>query len=166
MGVFGMNDAQPSTACAMTRDNAGLITSVEPSIVEVLGWQPADLVGEPSTTFVHPEDQGSAISAWFEMLAAPGSVMTWPGRYRTCEGAWQWVDTVNTNRLDDPNNPVIATVMSRVTGQQVSVAETLRAREQLITRLADALPVGLFQLDARRRITFTNDRLHATIDTP
>src|SRR3954471_7527675 len=110
MGVSGMNEAQPSTGCAMTRDNAGLITSVDPLVAEVLGWQPADLVGQPSTTFVHPEDQGSAISAWFDMLAAPGSVMTWRGRYRTRQGAWQWVDTVNTNRLDDLSDPVIATV--------------------------------------------------------
>ena len=38
--------------------------------------------------------------------------------------------------------------------------EELRAREQLLDRLAEAVPVGLFQVDADRHIVYTNDRLH------
>jgi diguanylate cyclase (GGDEF)-like protein/PAS domain S-box-containing protein len=39
----------------------------------------------------------------------------------------------------------------------------LRAREQLLSRLSDALPVGVFQIDVSGHVTFTNDRLHAIV---
>ena len=38
--------------------------------------------------------------------------------------------------------------------------------KQLISRLSDSLPAGLFQIDLRRHLTFTNDRLHVIIQTP
>jgi diguanylate cyclase (GGDEF)-like protein len=56
--------------------------------------------------------------------------------------------------------------MTRVTVEQVGIEEVLRARTQLLSRLSDALPVGLVQIDASRVITFTNDRLHAIIGAP
>ena len=53
-----------------------------------------------------------------------------------------------------------------VTVEQVGIEEELRSRKQLISRLSDSLPVGLFQIDLRRHLTFTNDRLHVIIQTP
>jgi diguanylate cyclase (GGDEF)-like protein/PAS domain S-box-containing protein len=48
--------------------------------------------------------------------------------------------------------------MRRVT-DQVSVAEQLRARDQLLSQLSDAMPVGMFQIGNNRAITFSNERL-------
>ena len=154
-------DRQPG--CRLTRDEAAVITAVDDAIVDLLGWAPEDLVGSPSTEFIHPEDQGSAVSAWFEMVKAPGSTKRWRGRYRTADGGWRWVEAENTNHLADPAEPVVVTVMRPITVERVSMEEELRAREQLLTRLSDAIPVGLFQIDAQRRVTFTNDRLHAIL---
>jgi diguanylate cyclase (GGDEF)-like protein/PAS domain S-box-containing protein len=148
---------------AFTRDAAALITAVDSSMVEVLGWRPDQLVGRASTGFIHPEDQASAVAAWFAMLSAPGDTRTWRGRYQAVDGSWKWVETVNVNRLDDPGRPEVSSTMTLVTVEQVSVEEELRAREQLISRLSDALPVGLFQIDAERRVTFTNDRFHTIV---
>ena len=55
--------------------------------------------------------------------------------------------TVNVNRLDDADNPMVWSTMTLITVDQVSIEEELRAREQLLSRLSDALPVGLFQMD-------------------
>jgi len=155
----------PASAC-FTRDAAALITSVDEAMVEVLGWRPDQLVGRASTDFIHPEDQPSAIGAWFSMLTAPGDTRVWRGRYQNAEGAWKWVETVNVNRLDDPDHPVVASTMALITVEQVSAEEELRARKQLLSRLSDALPVGLFQIDTKLRITFTNDRFHAIVGCP
>jgi diguanylate cyclase (GGDEF)-like protein len=48
----------------------------------------------------------------------------------------------------------------------VGIEEELRARKQLLSRLSDALPVGLVQIDVNRAITFTNDQLHAIVGVP
>jgi diguanylate cyclase (GGDEF)-like protein len=150
--------ARPS--CRLTRNEVGLITSVEASVVEVMGWRPDQLVGLPSTDLIHPDDQASAVAAWVEMIAAPGTTKGWRGRYRTAAGDWQWVESLNTNRLGDADNPMVLSVLSRIAVTEMSVEEELRARKQIISRLADALPVGIFQIDSSLRITFTNDRLH------
>jgi diguanylate cyclase (GGDEF)-like protein/PAS domain S-box-containing protein len=147
----------------IVRDAAAMIISVGEEIVDVLGWLPSEFIGHPSTDFVHPEDQPTAVAAWFEMIEAPGETRTWQGRYRTADGAWTWVECVNTSKLDDPTNPVVMTKMRHVAVDQVSVAEELRARKQLLSRLSDAMPIGMFEIDNDRTITFTNDRLHTIL---
>ena len=56
--------------------------------------------------------------------------------------------------------------MTRIAVDQVSAEEELRARTQLLSRLSDALPVGLFQIDAERKVTFTNDQLYTITGCP
>ena len=100
------------------------------------------------------------------MINTPGSTRTWRGRYRTLEGEWRWIEAVNTNRLDDPDNPGVFTLMQPARADAVSVQEELRAREELLARLSDALPVGIFQVDAERRVLSTNGRLHQILCAP
>jgi len=144
----------------MTRDANGVIISVGDEITDVLGWPPEEFLGHPSTEFIHPEDQASAVATWFEMIDAPGQARAWQGRYRTSDGAWRWVECVNVNKLDDPENPIVLTTMRRVAVDQVSLAEELRVRKQLFSQLSDAMPVGMFQIDTNENITFANDRLY------
>ena len=147
----------------IVRDAASMIISVGEEITTVLGWLPDEFVGHPSTDFVHPEDQPTAVAAWFEMIDRPGEACTWQGRYRTSDGAWKWVECVNVSMLEDPVNPVVMTTMRHVAVDQVNVAEELRARKQLLSRLSDAMPIGMFQIDADKNVTFTNDRLHTIL---
>jgi diguanylate cyclase (GGDEF)-like protein/PAS domain S-box-containing protein len=145
----------------MTRDAVGVITSVDATIVEMLGWRPEQWIGSKSTTFLHPEDQASGIATWLDMITSPGTTRVWRGRYQTADGEWAWVETVN--RLEESDTPVVVTTMTRVTVDQVSTEEELRAREQLLSRLSDALPVGLFEIDVTGHVRFTNDRLHSIL---
>jgi diguanylate cyclase (GGDEF)-like protein/PAS domain S-box-containing protein len=149
----------------MIRNSFAVIVSVDDHITNVLGWEAEQLVGHPSTEFVHPEDQPAALATWFEMLERPHETHTWRGRYRTPEGRWRWVECVNVNRLDEADNPIVLTTMRRVT-DQLSVAEQLRERTQLLNQLSDAMPVGMFQFDTDGSITFTNERLHSILGHP
>jgi diguanylate cyclase (GGDEF)-like protein/PAS domain S-box-containing protein len=163
--VLGNGERADSTPVVLTRNAWGIITYVDEGIIDMLGWMPEQLVGLPSTKFLHPEDQPSGIAAWMEMITEPGSIMVWRGRYRTADGSWTWVETVNENHLDDPEE-VVRTSMTYVTVEQVGIEEELRARKQLLNQLSDALPVGLVQIDANRTINFTNDKLHAIVGAP
>jgi diguanylate cyclase (GGDEF)-like protein/PAS domain S-box-containing protein len=146
--------------CSVIRNEAGVITSIDDSITEILGWRPEQIMGSPSTVFIHPDDQADAIGAWFAMIGTPGSTRTFRGRYRTADGGWRWIDCENTNYLDDPDNPHVFTVIRPSEAGELSLAEQVRAREELIIRLTDALPVGVFQVDRDRLVLFTNGRLH------
>jgi diguanylate cyclase (GGDEF)-like protein/PAS domain S-box-containing protein len=148
----------------MTRNSFGVITAVDETMVELLGWKPSQLIGLPSIQLIHPEDESSAVSTWIAMMSAPGMPRLWRGRYQTAGGTWQWVESVN--RMEDSDEPVVHTSLTRVAVEQVSVEEELRARTQMLSRLSDALPAGLFEIDAARQIRFTNDRLHLIVGTP
>jgi diguanylate cyclase (GGDEF)-like protein/PAS domain S-box-containing protein len=145
----------------MTRDATGLMTSVGGEIFELLGWRPEQMVGFPSTKFIHTADQPGAVAAWLDMIAAPGCTRTWRGRYQTARGAWKWVET--ENRFDDVDIPTVLTTMSEVNSQEVSLEEQFLAREQLLSQLSDALPVGVFQVDLQEHITLTNKSFHLIV---
>jgi PAS domain S-box-containing protein len=154
-----IGEGHGAVSVTVGRDAAGVIISVGTEMPDVLGWRPEELIGRPSTDFIHLEDQASAITAWFAMLDTGGDVGVWQGRYRSSDGSWRWIESTNVNRLNDETDPIVISVLKRVTVEKVSLTETLRAREQLLTRLSDVLPIGVFQIDAMRTVTFTNDQL-------
>jgi len=45
----------------------------------------------------------------------------------------------------------------------MAAQEALRAREQLLHRLAEAVPIGLLQVDRKRRVLYTNERFGALV---
>lgn len=149
----------------LLRDVSAFISSVEGDIEGMLGWSEDDLVGSPSTELIHPQDQASAVATWMEMISAPGETFRWRGRYRAADGHWVWVESENTNLLDDAGVAAVVTVLREVEAGDLSIEEQLRAREQLLDRLADALPVGLIQFDASRSVVFTNQRLEDILGT-
>jgi diguanylate cyclase (GGDEF)-like protein/PAS domain S-box-containing protein len=171
--MAGLASREATSTAEMFRDSTGTIVRVEDSITMLLGWRPEDLIGKTSLDLVHPQDEVGAVRAWIEMLESPGSTVVWRGRYLSASGAWTWIETRNTNQLDDPRDGVVATVMAAADAAPLSIEEQLLAREQLFSQLAEALPVGLVQFDARRNVTFTNAQLQAflrsgvevTIDT-
>jgi diguanylate cyclase (GGDEF)-like protein/PAS domain S-box-containing protein len=164
--VAGDSVEQTDVVCRLTRDTLGLITYADDTIRSILGWRPEQIIGWGSIDLVHPDDQPAALAAWFEMMANPGCTRSWRGRYRAADGRWRWVQTLNSNHLNDPDHPSVETLMSPAKPSYVGVEEELRAREQLLRRLAEALPVGVFQLDRNGQVTFTNDRFEEILGVP
>jgi diguanylate cyclase (GGDEF)-like protein/PAS domain S-box-containing protein len=145
----------------MKRNIVGVISQVDDSVTQLLGWKPDQMIGFSSTKFIHPDDQPGAVAAWVKMLDSPDGVGLWRGRYQSAYGSWVWVETAN--RFEDSDDPIVSTSMTSVTVEQVSLEETLYARGQLLSRLSDALPVGVFQVNLAGSVTFTNDRLHLIV---
>ena len=148
----------------MTRDAVGVITSVDDGIFGLLGWRSEQLVGSPSTEFIHPADQSSAVAAWMDMIRSPGRTRNWRGRYQTAGGTWRWVET--ENRFDDADVPTVFSSMREVSPQEASLEEQFLAREQILSQLSDALPVGVFQVDLQEHITLTNKSFHLIVGVP
>ena len=138
MDVVPPDDEARAPICRLVRNETGVITAADDSVLTVLGWRPDQLVGLPSTSLIHPNDQASAVGAWFAMINAQGSTHIWHGRYRTGDGNWVSVEAENSNRLDDPDSPAVHTVMRASSDVPISLVEELRSREELMNRLADA----------------------------
>jgi diguanylate cyclase (GGDEF)-like protein len=159
--VDGTGSGSPHLMVHMVRNAVAVVASVDESVVDLLGWRPEEWVGVSSTKFIHPDDQAGAVAAWVRMLESTDGAGVWRGRYQSAHGTWVWVETVN--HYGGTDNPIVTTEMTAVTVEQISLEETLYARGQLLSRLSDALPVGVFQVNLAGSVMFTNDRLHAIV---
>ena len=68
----------------------GVLERVNSASMAILGWRPEEMIGQPYTNFVHPDDAGLSEEA--ARLATGGITIEFRNRYRTPEGAWRWLE--------------------------------------------------------------------------
>jgi diguanylate cyclase (GGDEF)-like protein/PAS domain S-box-containing protein len=139
----------------ISKDDSGFIVKIDSAVTQILGWRPEEMEGRRSIDFIHPDDQALAIDNWMEMLVAPGIGRRVRLRHRRHDDTWIWFEVTNNNLLEDPDHRCVVSEM-------VEIAEEM-AREQLLERLAETVPVGLLQIDADRQVVYTNSQLHTIL---
>lgn len=139
--------------------------AADPGLVRVLGWTLEDLQNGRSVDFIHPDDHELAIDNWLTMRASGTDGQRVRLRHLHKDGHYVWVEIVNQNHLDDPDDPHVLAQMIDIT-EEMAAQEALREREQLLNRLAEALPSGLLHIHADRTIAYTNERLHEIVGVP
>ncbi len=155
-------DVMPKTG-RVDKDDLAIIRYVDGRICRILGYEPSDLIGKRSLGLIHPEDQQRALGAWRDMLASPGLTTRVRARHLHGDGSWIWMELTNNNLLAEPERRVVTEMID--ISEEMSAVETLRQREQLLTRLAEALPTGVLHVDRRRNVRYSNSRLHRLLGT-
>jgi diguanylate cyclase (GGDEF)-like protein/PAS domain S-box-containing protein len=146
------------------KDRFGVVLHIDDALVRILGWTAAEMVGRRSLEIVHPDDHGLAISAWMEMLAAPvGDDRRARLRHHHADGSWVWIEVTNRNLLDDPAHGCVIAEMLDISDEMAAL-EALRANEQMLRRLTEALPFGVLQINLDRRIVYRNERIDGILD--
>lgn len=82
------------------------ISWVSPSVTEVLGWEPQEMLGTSPGQWIHPDDMVAMREAQTSLLeqgAARGVVEV---RYRTKAGDWRWMRGIGRIQFDEAGNPV------------------------------------------------------------
>jgi len=144
------------------KNELAIIASVDEATTRMLGWPPEEMVGRRSLDFIHPDDQERAIENWMDMLSRPGLSARVRLRHACHDGSWQWLEVTNANLLDDPEHGYVLAEMLDIS-DEMAAQEALRAREELLLRLAEAVPIGLLQVDTERRVVYRNERLTAIV---
>jgi diguanylate cyclase (GGDEF)-like protein/PAS domain S-box-containing protein len=158
--LAGHPPVMPKTG-RIDKDQSAVICSADDRICQILGFRPEDLVGRRSLEFIHPDDQDSAVEAWMEMLASPGAATRLRTRHLRHDGSWVWMELTNTNLLGQPDSRVVTEMLD--ISDEMAALETLRQREQLLGRLAEALPSGVLHVDRHGKVIYANARLHRVI---
>jgi diguanylate cyclase (GGDEF)-like protein/PAS domain S-box-containing protein len=141
------------------KDDRSFIIKVDQAITEILGWSAEEMVGRRSLDFIHPDDHPLAIDNWVQMQAVSGMGRRVRLRHRHRDKSWVWFEVTNHNLLDDPDQRCVISEMVDISDEMIA-QEALRAREEVLARLAETIPLGLLQTDANGGVTYTNDRLH------
>ncbi|MGZ8514335.1 MAG: diguanylate cyclase domain-containing protein [Candidatus Limnocylindrales bacterium] len=151
--------ARPPRVARVRKNELAVFSEIDAATTALLGWTSDEMVDRRSLEFIHPDDGDRAIASWMQMLSEPARPQ--PGvrmRHRHKNGSWVWFEVTNQNHLDDPAGAHVLAEMVDIS-DEMAAHEALQAREQLLHRLAEALPIGVFEVLADGRVTYTNERL-------
>ncbi len=140
-----------------TKSESGIVLEIDDATTQMLGWTSEQMVGQSSLVLVHPDDHDRALGSWLEMMAHPGSTVRSRVRYQHADGRWIWLELTNTNLVDDVAFGAVVCECLDLT-DEMAAHEALRAREELLDRIAETIPLGLLQYDHERRIVYANER--------
>lgn len=144
------------------KNDIAVFIGVDDAVTDILGWEPSEMVGRASLDLIHPEDQTRAIEHWMELLSSPRSQHRVRLRHRHANGGWVWLELANVNLLDDPDHECVETEAVDIS-DEMAAHEAVRARERLLHRIAETMPLGLLHVDAQRRVIYSNERLHQIV---
>jgi PAS domain S-box-containing protein len=142
----------------MRKNDVAVVTACDDSVLNILGMSEDELVGRRSLEFVHPDDHQRAIANWMDLLGRPGATRRVRLRHRRADGGWTWFEVTNHNLINDTEHGYVLAEMIDIS-EEMAATEALRAGEELLRRLTEALPLGVVQFDAAGRVIYRNDRL-------
>ena len=136
-------------------DSGGRALSIDPTSARLLGWTADALSARASIDLIHVDDRIPALGSWGGMMSQPGASDRTRCRLLRGDDTYLWVEITWENHLNDPGDNSVHIEALDISGE-MAAADELRARERLLHRLAEALPVGVLQIDAEQNIVYAN----------
>ncbi|MBI5881956.1 MAG: PAS domain S-box protein [Elusimicrobia bacterium] len=118
-------------------DDQGRILAQSPSLKEVLGYEPGELVGSSAFDLVHPEDLAAAREVLSRILAEPGRTHSTTLRVRHKSGQWRLVKSSSLALPDEAGQGAVVTHTHDLTERARSLAET-RLQESIARVVLEA----------------------------
>lgn len=136
-------------------DGEGRISLVNQRALDVLGYEPDDVLGRSIFDYVHPDDLAYMAWSWEKRQNHPGELgILVHARGRNADGSWRPVEILGLSLLDDPAVGGMVMSMRELRGDDAITESPARLRS-LIDRTSDVLLL----LDADGAIRFANRRL-------
>lgn len=136
-------------------DELGIILRTEGDVEHVFGLTASEVEGDAVTDYLHPDDLGSAVAMWLEVLSSPDTTRTIQQRILRPDGSTCWIQSTVMNRLASGSSVLS---VSHDIGPQRAQQLTLAASEQELRFLTDEVPVGVFRGLSSGPLTFRNGR--------
>lgn len=132
-------------------DAAGTIHYESPSITNILGYDPTELLGKNAFTLVHPEDYARVFSVFLKSLEKENAVEKVELRFRHKDGSWRHMESCARNLLHD----------SHVRGIVVSsrdISERRHSENQILlqSQALNAASNGIVITDVQGTILWVN----------
>ncbi len=151
--------------CTMLLEETSIIVATSAATTGMLGWEPEELVGQPTLEFVHPEDHIRAIDSWMATLTTPGLAHRMRCRYQHKNGTWLWIEVTMVVLDSVGEEGMVRSELVNIS-EEMSAHDALRSRERLLHQLTEALPSGVVQVDRNGRIVYKNDRVEQIVGHP
>ena len=140
----------PSLLCIASLD--GYFKRLNPGFATVLGYDMAELLARPFTSFIHPADR-AATQAEVKRLAAGELTLAFENRYRCKDGRYRWFSWNATASLEEQ---IIYAVAQDVT-ERKQLENDLRQERNFIAAVLNTVGALVIVLDqAGRVVSFNN----------
>ena len=126
-------------AIIVETDDQGRFTYVSPTITEVLGYAPGELLNRGGLRAIHEEDRGVVVDLFRKLLASgQGTKLVHRARHQECHWVWL-VTTLSSYRTTD--GPTYTVALARDVTELRRAEEALRESEARYRTLAEKASV-------------------------
>ncbi|MCC2669200.1 MAG: hypothetical protein K0Q72_1671, partial [Armatimonadetes bacterium] len=158
-------------ACVVL-DREGTIVYASPACEPMGGRSASEYIGQRMHAWIHPDDLSASAGHWAELIARPGGVSLGLARFRRADGSWRYVESTNTNLLDDPDvRGVVANfrdVTERVEAeeQRRQIADELAHASSLLHAVANHTTDAIFVKDRAGKYLLFNQAAARFVGRP
>lgn len=152
-----------SPAATGVLDEGGTFEYVSPSIEQITGHAPRELIGDSAFEYVHEADRDRIVTEFGRCLEDPEYRPTVEYRFEHETGGWRHLETTGVNRLDDPAVEGFI-VNTRDVTQRKRTEKRLRRERDLTDRVLEVTPTPLLVFDSEGVIRRANDRAAEVFD--
>jgi PAS domain S-box-containing protein len=139
-------------------DDMGRICYASPSYRRVLGYDPAEMIGQSPFDRFHQDDVAPVLAAFSDSLEnrGPADVTL---RYRNASGEFVWLQSTGSFLFDEKGNITGAVISSRDITERKRAEEALRESEERFRSLAESTSDWIWEVDSDGRYTFVGSRI-------
>ncbi|MFP4626082.1 MAG: PAS domain S-box protein [Natronomonas sp.] len=127
-------------------DEDGTNRYVSPSVSNILGYDPDDLVGTNTFEFVHPDDREEVVDRFSRMVETDAQTTERVShRMKHEDGSWVWVESIGSNRLNSALEGYV--INSREITERRERERELREYREFNEAIFNSLEDGFFVND-------------------
>jgi PAS domain S-box-containing protein len=136
-------------------DLEGRITYQSPQLERVLGYEPAEMLGQNALEYVHPEDRHLPTQALQQIFACPGATYISEYRFRHSDGSWRYLETFGRALVpDSPHQGLVFN--SRDVTERRGAEEELKRQRTYFEQLLASVDAGVAAWDVEGRFEYAS----------
>ncbi|HSV32347.1 MAG TPA: PAS domain S-box protein [Atribacteraceae bacterium] len=140
-------------------DARGIMKFASPSVLRILGYEPAALEGKSIFAFVHPDERCFLEGFFFQRIRLPGALVSYPPfRFKHHDGSWIYLESTGNNLLQEPTIQGIV-LSARDVSDRKKIEEDLAFEQNLLRTLVNTIPDSVFVQDREGRVLLVNEAL-------
>ena len=148
--------AENATDVVYAVDTEGVITWVSPSVAEILGWRPADLMGRSLHEILHPDDLAAQLPMQRDMVAAGLTKGQIEMRFLDASGEWRWMSLTGRTLRDEAGQLLGGIESARDIEAEIAARGALAESERRFRLALQGSPEGMALVDLDRRLMSVN----------
>ncbi len=141
------------------------VTYASPSLEQIFGRAPEEMIGQAGLELVHPDDTQAAADALLEATETVGHRATLQVRVLHGDGSWRWVECTAVNLSDNEAVEGVVINIRDITDRR-EAQEAIRESERLFRSLAQSSPMGVYLMRPNGECTYVNERFQEITGYP